>query len=171
MRRTGFKRKPAKRRVRKLLEQKTAAQLIKPTDLAFSRYIRLRDTIRIGTEFVGTCITCPRRLVVLHEDSDGVYRWVASSQNGHFIGRGVYSLRFDEENCNLQCARCNAWLEKNEMLKRYKKALDDKYGNGTAHKLEALSEASDAYKRPTKPELLQIIKESNSQVILMLEAK
>lgn len=170
MKRTAFKRK-TKPKKRRTLEQKTAAQLMKPADEAFSRYIRLRDSERVGTEFVGECITCPKRLTVLYRDDSGTWRWVASSQNGHFVGRGVYSLRYDELNCNLQCAHCNAWLEKNEMLARYQGALDDKYGHGTFKNLLSLSKKPEAYRRPNKTELLEIIAESKKQVELLMEIK
>lgn len=170
MKRTAFKRK-AKPKKRKTLEQKTAAQLMKPADLAFGRYIRLRDTERIGTEFIGTCITCPRNLLVLYLDDFGNWRWVASSQDGHCFGRGVYSLRYNEFNNNLQCAHCNAWLEKNEMLRRYKQAIRDKYGEGVWEELEAQANGADAYKRPGKAELLQIIEDSKKQVELLMEIK
>jgi len=148
------------RKPRKTLEQKTAQQLVKPTDEAFSRYIRIRDASWDGTKWVGKCITCPRQCVVIDEFG----KWIASSQNGHMISRGVFSLRYDEENCNLQCAHCNVWLDKDEMIERYRTELDKKYGDGTYKKLKALSKLPEAYKRPSKPELLQIIADSKEQV-------
>lgn len=151
---------PKQRRKRKTLNMKTAQQLIDPTDKAFSRYVRIRDAEFNGNEWVGECITCERKLIVVNSDG----KWIASSQNGHLISRGIYSLRFDEENCNLQCAHCNAWLDKDEMIERYRKAIDDKYGTGTYKRLKALSKLPEAYKRPKKDELLQIISDSKTQV-------
>jgi len=142
-----------KKKTRRTLEQKTAAQLMEPADNAYSRYIRLRDSELIGDEWIGQCISCPRVLVVV----DRYGKWIASSQNGHFISRGVYSLRFNEFNTNLQCAHCNAWRDKEDMLEGYRKGLALKYGEDTVTELKQLSKAPDAYKRPKKPELLQII--------------
>lgn len=151
----GTKRKP-----RRTLEQKTAQQLVKPTDDAFSRYIRIRDAQYDGTKWVGTCISCPRQLIIVDEFGS----WNPGAHNGHFVTRGVYLLRWDEENCNLQCAHCNLWRDKDEMLTAYKKALDDKYGTGTYKKLKKASKSPDAYHRPPKQDLLQIISDSKEQV-------
>lgn len=153
----------AKKPVRKppvRLEKKSAKQLIKPTDAIFSRYIRLRDSYYKDGQWVGVCITCPRQLIVINDEG----KWIASSQNGHLISRGVLSLRFDELNCNLQCAHCNAWLDKDEMIGRYRKAVDDKYGNGTYKQLKALSKAEGAYKCPPKIDLLQTIDDSKEYI-------
>lgn len=148
------------KRKRTPLAKKSAQQLVKPADSAFSRYVRIRDATFNGRQWVGVCITCPRPLIVVDEDN----KWIASSQLGHFIGRGIYLLRWDEENTNLQCAHCNAWLDKDEMLQRYRLALDNKYGDGTYKKLKAMSKLPNAYKRPSKQELLQIIEDSKTQV-------
>jgi len=78
-------------------------------------------------------------------------------------------LRYDELNCNLQCAHCNAWLDKDEMIERYRQAVDLKYGHGTYKMLKALSKRADAYKVPSKPELMRIITESTEQVRMYLD--
>lgn len=149
--------KPTKKRLK--LEQKSAAQLTKVADTFFSRYIRLRDSDLVDGEWIGTCITCPRKMTIFSEG-----KWIKGPQNGHMIGRGTHQLRFDEENCNLQCAHCNAWLDKDEMITRYRNAVDFKYGDGTYKRLKAESELEGALKRQTKPELLQIISDSKQQI-------
>ena len=163
---SGLSRKPSKPKKRLSLLQKSAQQLIGPADKMFSRYIRLRDSEQqLDGSWAGVCITCPRALIVVTTEG----KWVASSQNGHLIGRGTFSLRYDEENCNLQCAHCNAWLDKDEMIERYRAAVDDKYGVGTYKKLKTASKLDDALKRPTKPELIQIINDSKERVKFYLE--
>jgi hypothetical protein len=159
---TSLATKPAvrKRRSPKTLNQKTAQQLIEPADKAFSKYIRIRDAAFVDGQWVGECITCDRKLVVVTDEG----KWVASSQNCHFISRGIFTLRYDEENCNLGCAHCNAWRDKESMLEAYRSALADKYGSDVVKQLKAASQQPDAHKRPTKPELLQIIHDSNEQV-------
>lgn len=157
----------AKAPVRKKLEQKTAAQLIPEADKYYSKYVRLRDSEFNGREWVGECISCPRSLIVINSDG----RWVASSQNGHFITRGVYSLRFDEYNTNLQCAHCNAWRDKEDMLEGYRTGLALKCGEDTVKELKRLSKLPEAYRRPSKPDLLQVISDAKQEVEYILAHK
>lgn len=161
-----LRRTPKKPKKRKTIEQKTASELVKAADREFSRYIRLRDSVEEGGAWVGVCITCPRKLVII--DADG--KWRRDSQNGHYISRGFHQLRYDEENCSLQCSHCNAWRDKVSMTEAYTKAVDDKYGDGTANKLKAWSEQDGARKMLTKPELLQVIADSKKQVEFMLDS-
>lgn len=160
MKRSAFKAKPKKRKSPKKLEQKTAQQLVPEADKWFSRYVRLRDSSYTGSDWVGYCITCSRPLTVI--DSDG--KWKATAQNGHFITRGTHTLRFNEFNCNLQCAHCNAWMDKEEMLERYRNALDLKYGSDIKDELKRLSKLPEAFRRASKPELLQLIKDSKTYI-------
>lgn len=141
-----------KKKPRKTLAQKTARELVKPADDEFSRYIRLRDSDGDGNNRTGTCITCSRPLAVL---VDG--KFVKNAQNGHFVGRGAHITRYDEMNCHLQCAHCNAWRDKRDMTKAYAAAIDKKYGKGTADELEALGKQDGAYKLLPKQELLDLI--------------
>lgn len=143
------------------LENKTAQQLVPLADAAFSKYVRLRDCEFNGSEWVGDCIDgCGRELVVI--DSDG--KWKSSANNGHYISRGVHSLRFDEFNTNLQSAWCNAWRDKQDMIEGYEKGLALKYGGDTVLELKRLSKLPDAYRRQKKPELLEIIRSAKAYV-------
>ena len=108
------------------------AKLIKKADTLFSWSIRLRDSDYVDGAWQGECITCGKMILV--KDANG--KWKHTSNLGHFISRGDFNLRYDEENCNLQCAHCNAWRDKESMLEAYRKALDDKYGDGTANSLK-----------------------------------
>lgn len=152
-------RKAVKPKVRKrtTLEQKTAQQLVKLADAVFSRYIRLRDSEQQPDgSWVGECVTCTRKLTVINNEN----KWVKSSQNGHYIGRGNHELRYSELNCHLQCAHCNAWLDKVTMIERYTEAIILLYG------FDTLTELKNAPYRASskKPELLQIIKDYTLQV-------
>jgi len=153
--------------IRKKLDQKTAQQLIKPADDALSKYIRLRDSSFTGTDWVGECISCPRTQIILSGDG----KWSQGWDNGHFITRGVYSLRFDEYNCNLQCRHCNIWRDKGDMLKGYETGLALKCGEATVAELKRLSKLPEAYKRPSKAELLQIIADAKQEVEYILAHK
>lgn len=149
-----------KPRKRVPLEKKTSQELVKEADKWFSKYIRLRDSVYSGSAWVSSCITCNRGLVVIDESG----KWVASSQNGHMISRGVHKLRYSEYNCNIQCAHCNVWLDKDEMIERYRKALDLKYGDGCYDDLKSQSKEDGAYKHHTKTELLEIIHDAKAFV-------
>lgn len=60
------------------------------------------------------------------------------NQSGHFVADGVSGMtRFHPQNVNVQCPRCNLFESGNSY--EYGKALDVKYGLGTADKLRHLS--------------------------------
>ena len=65
--------------------------------------------------------------------------------------------RFDEMNCHLQCAHCNAWRDKYDMTQAYAKAIEKRYGKGTVAELTELSKQDGAHRLPKKEELLDII--------------
>lgn len=146
---------------RRGLENKTAQQLIREADKWWSRYIRLRDSSKLNGEWVAECIdSCGRKMVVM--DAEG--KWKQGVDCGHFITRGVHSLRFNEFNTNAQNSYCNAWRDKEDMLEGYRKGLADKYGQDTVDELKRLSKLPEAYKRPGKQELLTIIAECKEYV-------
>ena len=104
--------------------KKTVSKLKKELDKIFSVYIRLREANEYG---MCQCITCGK---VGHYKKDGM-------QNGHFQSRKHLSTRFDEENCQVQCVKCNvyAWGEQY----KFSLALDGKYGEGKAEELQYLA--------------------------------
>lgn len=110
--------------------------LKKKADKWWSIYIRLRDS----ENGEAPCITC------------GVTKPYKQMQCGHFVSRSVNKLRFDEENTNAQCVGCNMFKSGEQYL--YAKALDAKYGDGTAEKL--MAQRFDSHKF-TIPELEQVI--------------
>lgn len=88
----------------------------------FSQYIRLRDWTKYGT-----CISCGNK----------IDNW-KMADCGHYIAAGHcgFSLLFDEKNNNLQCKKCNnpKWTPDAGVF--YGIGLDQRYGKGTAKKLE-----------------------------------
>ena len=95
-------------------------KLVKKLDDVFQMCIRYRDNF--------TCITCGRKFprgerTELHA--------------GHYIGRGCYATRWDEENVNAQCAACNLKqsLADVETIHRYEVALKAKYGDDVIDRL------------------------------------
>jgi hypothetical protein len=103
---------------------KSVSKLKKELDKWFSLYIRLREANEYG---MCQCITCGK---VGHYKKDGM-------QNGHFQSRKHLSTRFDEENCQVQCVKCNvySWGEQY----KFSLALDGKYGEGKAEELQFLA--------------------------------
>lgn len=91
-------------------------------DKVFSEYIRLKNADENG--YV-KCITCPT-----------VKHW-KEIDNGHFISRNHIATRYDERNCNPQCAVCNRFKGGEQYL--HGVAIDKKYGSGTANQLQAIS--------------------------------
>lgn len=152
-----------KTKPRKTLEQKTAQQLQDPADTVHSRYVRLRDSKYVDGVWVGTCMTCSKTGTVAWYDETGTLRFSKGWDGGHFISRGYLSLRYEEENVNLQCSfRCNK-LRSGEYQK-YKLAIEDKYGEGVYQELERRALLPDSKKRLPKEELLQIIHDSKEYV-------
>ena len=105
---------------------KTISKLKKELDKWFSLYIRLREATDLG---LCQCFTCGK---VAHY-KDGM-------QCGHFQSRRFLPTRFDEENCQVQCQKCNIWSQGEQY--RFALHLDGKYGEGTAQELEYLAKTT-----------------------------
>jgi hypothetical protein len=103
--------------------QKTISKLKKELDTIFSLYIRLRDATDEG---VVQCFTCSR-----------ISHYKSGMQNGHFQSRRHHSTRWNEQNCQVQCIKCNLY-EQGEQF-RFGIALDHKYGESTSEELEFLA--------------------------------
>jgi hypothetical protein len=156
--------KPTSTKKRVPLEKKTTRQLIPVADKFHSKYIRLRDSECTGDQWIGTCITCSKTGLVAYIDDKGDLRFTHGWDNGHFVSRGNYVVRFDEENVNLQCSfRCNK-MRSGEYVK-YKKALRNKYAVDTPERLEKLAEELPGPEYHfSKPELLEIIHDSKVRI-------
>lgn len=124
--------------------KQSVAKLKKKADALHSRYVRLRDS---GTDGYGECITC------------GARKFWKDAQCGHFVTRANNKLRYDEMNTNLQCVGCNMFKSGEQYL--YSKALDEKYGAGTAEELH--QQRFDTHKL-TIQELEEIIEDRTTQI-------
>lgn len=89
-------------------------KLITELDTAFSAFVRARD-------FKDGCISCSRVLSDRSNHSN-------QAQCGHFIKREYWPLRWDEGNCNAQCARCNGVHGLQGNYVGYYKGMVAKYG-------------------------------------------
>jgi hypothetical protein len=76
-----------------MAKKPTRKTIITKLDSIFSQYIRLR----YSKNEIATCVTCGKQ-----------DHW-KKMQNGHFISRKHYATRFDEDNCQVQCAGCNVF--------------------------------------------------------------
>ena len=117
-------------------------------DKYFSLYIRYRDSEKRGGEYQAQCITCDK--------------WLPTKQMhaGHFQSRRYSSTRYDDENVNAQCAGCNTFNQGEQF--KYSKAVDLKYGKGTA---DRLAKTAQKYHKLTIDELEQIIEEAKSNLL------
>lgn len=116
----------------------TRSKIVKKLDKVFSQYIRLRNADSMG---IAECVTCGKR-----------DHW-KKQQCGHFQSRKHYTTRWDEVNCQVQCAGCNVF----KYGEQYKFGiyLDQNFGEGTAEKLSNKAK--------------QTIKYSNIELLAMIE--
>lgn len=97
---------------------------IKKLDKVFSMYIRKRDSKMFGGEAF-RCISC-----------NGIKPF-DQSDCGHYYGRKIMNLRYDEKNCNAQCRHCNRFNE--GFRQGYAQGLIRKYGQNILNELEVKS--------------------------------
>tara|TARA_R110001592_G_scaffold263658_1_gene529006 strand:+ start:2103 stop:2492 length:390 start_codon:yes stop_codon:yes gene_type:complete len=95
----------------------TRSKIVKKLDTVFSQYIRQKNAVNE----IATCFTCGKQ-----------DHW-KKLQNGHFQSRRHYSTRWNEQNCQVQCAGCNVFKYGEQFI--FGKKLDEKYGEGTAEEL------------------------------------
>ena len=131
----------------KKTKRPSVAKLKKKADAEFSKYVRYRDGWYRGGQWWCSCITC------------NVEKPLKEMQAGHFVTRSKNIVRYDEMNVNAQCVGCNMFKAGEQYL--YGRALDDKYGEGTA---EDLMSKRHLTHKLTIPELEQIISDSQEYV-------
>ena len=112
-------------------------KLVKNLDAIFSQYIRQKNAINE----IATCFTCGKK-----------DHW-KKLQNGHFMSRKHYSTRWDETNCQVQCAGCNVFRYGEQY--KFGVNLDAKFGKNTAEELQNKSR--------------QIMKLSDFEIIEMID--
>lgn len=116
-------------------KKKSISQLKKQLDAIFSQYIRLRDK--------NICFTCYKQ----------------GNQAGHYISRRYNSLRYNEQNVNLQCVSCNIF--RHGAMDRYAIELERKYGVGILQKLEQYKNFLKSF---TREELEEKIAEYKNKI-------
>ncbi len=104
-------------------KERSLKSLVNTIDRIFSEYIRRRDADRNG---ICRCITCGRP-----------FDWKAIDA-GHFINRDRKGVRWNSKNVNAQCQSCNRFHSGEQYA--HGKAIDRKYGPGTADQLRALGQ-------------------------------
>ena len=131
--------------MKKLKKKVNRKLLVKKLDAAFSKYIRWRAADSDGKV---QCVTCKKV-----DD-------VSSMQNGHFMSRKHYSLRWHPYgNCNVQCYGCNIG-GKGEQFRHYL-YIDKEYGEGTSMRL---LERSMVIRKYSDAELIQLEKHYKKKV-------
>jgi len=98
---------------------KTLPKLRKELDKVFSQYIRLRNANSNGAT---ECFTCGKQA-----------HW-KELQCGHFQSRRHLNTRFDEENCQVQCVKCNMYSQGEQF--KFGLKLDKTFGKGKAEYLQ-----------------------------------
>ena len=98
---------------------KSISKLKKELDKWFSLYIRLRHATKEG---MTQCFTCNK---AAH------YKEL---QCGHFQSRRFHSTRWNEQNCQVQCVKCNMFKQGEQW--KFGIMLDIKYEDGTSMDLE-----------------------------------
>tara|TARA_R110000787_G_scaffold82405_1_gene178101 strand:- start:158 stop:547 length:390 start_codon:yes stop_codon:yes gene_type:complete len=119
-----------------MAKQLTRTKLVKKLDTIFSQYIR---KVNSDNE-ISTCFTCGKQ-----------DHW-KKLQNGHFQSRRHYSTRWDETNCQVQCAGCNVFKYGEQFI--FGQNLDRKFGEGTARRLHIKAQETI---KITSPELEEMI--------------
>ena len=76
-------------------------------------------------------------------------------QNGHFIKRDYYHLRWDWSNCRVQCETCNMWEDQTEILAIYEEKLRAEIGDKRVE--EMLASKSVFNKKPNELEMQDIL--------------
>jgi hypothetical protein len=122
--------------------KKTVSKLKKELDKWFSLFIRLREANEYG---IVQCFTCG----VVRHYKDGM-------QNGHFQSRKHMATRFDEENCQVQCVKCNMFSQGEQY--KFSLALESKYGEGKAEELEVLARTTLKISRAEYEEQIEYYK-------------
>jgi len=118
------------------MKKLTRSKLIKKLDKIFSLYIRQR----YAKNEIAECFTCGKK---------DHYKKL---QCGHFQSRKYYSTRWDETNCQVQCAGCNVFKYGEQFV--FGVNLNKKFGEGTAESLYYKSKQLTKYSTPDLEDLI-----------------
>lgn len=97
-------------------------KLVAKLDKVFSEYIRLRYADAMGNT---ECVTCGKK-----------DHW-KKLQCGHFQSRKHYNTRWNEQNCQVQCASCNVFKYGEQY--KFGQYINSVYGDGYADELERMA--------------------------------
>jgi hypothetical protein len=119
---------------------KTTSDWLKEAQVVFNKYIRERDK---GLN----CISCDKPPL--------------KKNCGHYYSQGGHSnVRFDEDNCHLQCEHCNTYLSGN--LLNYQIGIEKRIG---AERLIELQGRAHLEKRWSVDELKELIKKYKKKFV------
>ena len=104
---------------------KSISKLKKELDKWFSLYIRLREATDEG---IAQCFTC------------GKIDYYKKLQCGHFQSRRHHATRWNEQNCQVQCVKCNMFGQGEQW--KFGLNINAKYGVGTADEIKMLSSST-----------------------------
>lgn len=122
-------------------------KLIKKLDEVFSQWIRRRDADPLGQT---ACYTC------------GTVKPWKEMHAGHFMSRGKMSTRYHEQNVQPQCVACNIFRAGEQY--KFSVHLNAQYGEGTAEKLEYLSNKTGKYNKAELERLIEVYKQRLSEL-------
>ena len=121
---------------------KTISKLKKDLDKVFSLYIRLRHASKDG---IVKCFTC---------DKTAHYKKMHA---GHFMSRKHHATRWNEDNVQVQCVKCNLFGQGEQYA--FGKLLDIRIAEGKAEALQELSRTTVKYMRFEYEDMIKHYKE------------
>ena len=121
---------------------KTISKLKKDLDKVFSLYIRLRHASKDG---IVKCFTC---------DKTAHYKKMHA---GHFMSRKHHATRWNEDNVQVQCPKCNLFGQGEQYA--FGKLLDIRIAEGKAEELQELSKTTVKYMRFEYEDMIKHYKE------------
>ena len=121
---------------------KTISKLKKDLDKVFSLYIRLRYASKDG---IVKCFTC---------DKTAHYKKMHA---GHFMSRKHHATRWNEDNVQVQCVKCNLFGQGEQYA--FGKLLDIRIAEGKAEELQELSRTTVKYMRFEYEDMIKFYKE------------
>jgi hypothetical protein len=133
------------------MKKQSRSKVVKKLDDIFSKYIRLKSAVLVGDELLSMCVTCK-----------DVKPW-KQQQCGHFISRGKYPTRWDEDNCKTQCVKCNVFLKGNYIP--YTKYMIDEYGREFVDDLEVKSRGLAKFPTVQLEEMIEDYKEKVKDIL------
>jgi 5-methylcytosine-specific restriction endonuclease McrA len=121
---------------------KTISKLKKELDKWFSLFIRLRNASKDG---IVECWTC------------GKTAHYKKMHAGHFQSRKHHATRWNEENVQVQCPKCNLFGQGEQYT--FGKLIDVRIGEGKSEELQELSRTTVKYMRHEYEEMIMFYKE------------